>query len=56
MMKLKSLMVAVLMLAVGGAAMAKTPVHTKKHAAKKVHKVHMVKKHHKAAHKKAAAM
>lgn len=55
-MKLKSLMVAVVMLAVGAAAMAKTPVHTKKHVVKKAHKVHMVKKHHKAPHKKAAAM
>ena len=55
-MKLKSLVLAVLMLAVGGAAMAKAPVHTKKHSSKKMHKVHLVKKHHKAAHKKAAAM
>ena len=52
-MKLKSLLVAALMLAVGGAAMAKTPVHTKKHASKKVH---VVKHHHKAKHKKVAAM
>lgn len=55
-MKLKSLIAAVLMLAVTGAAMANTPVHSKKHATKKVHKVHSVKKHHKAKHKKAAAM
>lgn len=55
-MKLKSLMVALVMLALTGAAMAKTPVQTKKHASKKVHKVHVVKKQHKAAHKKAAAM
>jgi hypothetical protein len=55
-MKLKFLLVTVLMLAVGGAAMAKTPVHTKKHVSKKVHKVHLVKKHHKAAHNKAAAL
>jgi hypothetical protein len=56
MMKLKSLMVSVVMLALSGAAMATTPVHTKKHASKKVHKVHAAKKHHKALHKKAAAV
>ena len=52
-MKLKSLIVAALMFAVAGAAMAKTPVHTKKHAH---NKVHVAKKHHKAKHKKAASM
>lgn len=55
-MKLKSLMAAVLMFALAGAAMAATPVHSKKHGAKKVHKAHVVKKHHKTKHKKAAAL
>ena len=54
-MKLKSLIVAALMLAVAGAAMAKTPAHTK-HGNKKVHKAHVAKKHHKVSHKKTAAM
>lgn len=53
-MKLKSLVVAAVMLAVGSAAMAATPVPAKKHAHKKVH---LVKKHHKVVkHKKAAAV
>jgi Ni/Co efflux regulator RcnB len=53
MMKLKSLIVAVLMLAVAGASMAQTAVPAKKSVHKKVH---VVKKHHKVKHKKAAAM
>ena len=54
-MKLKSLIVAAMMLAVGGTAMAQT-APAKKHAHKKTHKTHVVKKHiHKAKHKKAAA-
>lgn len=48
-MKLKSLVVAVMMLAFAGATMAATPV--KKQAHKKAH----VAKIHKAKHKKAAA-
>jgi hypothetical protein len=51
-MKLKSLLVAALMLAVGSAAMAGTKAPVKKHAHKKVH---VVKHHHKAKHKKVAA-
>jgi hypothetical protein len=52
MMKLKSLIVAVLMFAVAGAAMAKTPPKGKKHGHKKAH---VTAKHHKTKHKKAAA-
>ena len=51
-MKLKSLIVAALMLAVAGASMAQTAEPAKKSAHKKSH---VVKKHHKAKHKKAAA-
>jgi Ni/Co efflux regulator RcnB len=53
MMKLKSLIVAVLMLAVAGASMAQTAVPAKKHGHKKAH---VVKKSHKVKHKKAAAV
>ena len=51
-MKLKSLMIAAVMLAFAGAAMAQTPAPAKKAAHKKSH---VVKHHHKAVHKKAAA-
>ena len=50
-MKLKSLMVAVMMFAFAGATMAQT-APAKKHGQKKAH---VVKHHHKAKHKKAAA-
>ena len=50
-MKLKSLMVAVMMFAFAGATMAQT-APAKKHGHKKAH---VVKHHHKAKHKKAAA-
>ena len=50
-MKLKSLIVAVMMLAFAGASMAQT-APAKKHGHKKTH---MVKHHHKAKHKKVAA-
>ena len=50
-MKLKSLMVAVMMLAFAGATMAQTAAPAKKHAHKKAH----VTKIHKVKHKKAAA-
>lgn len=52
-MKLKSLMVAAVMLAFAGSTMAATAPAKKHHAHKKVH---MVKKHHKVKHKKSAAM
>ena len=51
-MKLKSLIVAVMMLAFAGATMAQTSAPAKKHGHKKAH---VVKHHHKAKHKKAAA-
>ena len=51
-MKLKSLMIAVVMLAFAGASLAKTPVHAKKAAHKKVQ---VIKHHHKVAHKRAVA-
>ena len=51
-MKLKSLIVAAMMLAFAGATMAQTAEPAKKPAHKKAH---VVKKAHKAKHKKAAA-
>jgi len=61
-MKLKSLIVAAMMLAFAGATMAQTaepakePAHKKAHAMKKHAKVkHQKVKHHKVKHKKAAA-
>lgn len=51
-MKLKSLIAAAVMLAVAGASMAQTAAPAKKAGHKKVH---VVKKHHKSKHKKAAA-
>ena len=51
-MKLKSLIVAALMLALAGSAMAKTHGTGKKHGHKKAH---AVAKHHKVKHKKAVA-
>ena len=51
-MKLKSLMLAAVMLAFAGASMAQIAAPAKKQAHKKVHVV----KHHAAKHKKAAAM
>jgi Ni/Co efflux regulator RcnB len=57
MMKLKSLIVAAMMLAFAGATMAQTAEPAKKPAHKKAHvvKKHVKAKHHKVKHKKAAA-